>query len=258
MSRPAPRIIPVLLNHRDRLVKTINFERPSYIGDPLNTVLMFSELEADELILLDIEASKSRAGPNYKLVETVAEFAQMPLCYGGGVSTIYEARRLFSLGIEKISVNSALQTTPQLVGELAAEFGRQAVVASLDFRRNASDQTSVYFHATKTWANLAPVDFARRLEDIGAGEILLNCVDREGTWLGPDVKVAGQIAESVGIPVVTSGGVGSVEDIAIIAERTLCTGIGVGSVVFYQKKGHGVLVGLPNDSIYRSGVADRL
>ena len=205
------RVIPVLQIENERLVKTLKFDRPSYLGDPINAVKIFNEKFVDELVLLDIGATPQKKSPPYDLIEKIAGEAFMPMSYGGGVSNVEIARQIFRLGIEKVVVRSAALEDPQLLRALCDEFGSSSIVASVDVKRNRRGAPKVFcsngkFSKTHQWPGII-TEFIRH----GAGEILLQSVDSDGTLLGPDLE----LVKSVGVistPLVFAGGVSSIED----------------------------------------------
>lgn len=207
------RVIPILLLDGRGLFKTVRFQKPRYIGDPVNAVRIFNEKEVDELIVVDVNASTSRRGPNHQLVEEIATEAFMPVCYGGGVHSIDEMRRIFALGVEKVAVNAAAGDHKMLAA--AAEvFGRQSVVVSVDVRRRRFNRREqVVVDRARRAVDDDPVGYCRRAVASGAGELLVTSVDREGTRTGLDIGLITRVAAAVDVPVVAHGGVGSIDDI---------------------------------------------
>lgn len=246
MSPVRRRVIPVLLHSQGGLVKTTRFMTPHYIGDTLNTALMFTELLADELAVLDIDRSTNGLGPNFELLKSLSPFCTMPICYGGGISTALEAEELFRLGVEKVSINSSIIKAPNLVSELSRNFGSQAVRASLDVKTDGQGNPSVWFKGLGEHFEGSLFELTNQLQDYGVGELMLTSVDREGTWLGPHIELGAEISEQLDIPVILNGGVRSDNDIADVFSLTECSGVGVSSYFVYQKKGAGVLVGIPS------------
>lgn len=240
------RVIPCLLLREDGLVKTVRFSAPSYIGDPVNTVRIFNELEVDELTFLDIEASRMNRGPNLQILRDIANECFMPLAYGGGIRTVQDAERIFQIGFEKIVVNSALFDSPTLVSDLAQKFGSQAVIVAIDAKRQALRGYQVASRSATVLHRRDPVDWAREVERLGAGEILLTSVDREGTWKGFDVDLTARVSAAVRIPVIANGGAGSLQDIGEVVKRGGASAVGLGSMVVYQSRGMGVLVNFPD------------
>jgi cyclase len=207
------RVIPCLLLHQGGLVKTRRFTKPVYVGDPINAIRIFNDKEVDELMVLDIDASREGREPDYALIEQFAGECFMPLCYGGGVRSVEQARRLFGLGVEKVCLQTAAVEDMGLVRAIADRFGSQSVLFSLDVKRS-------WLGGKKAWvASRGAVDrrpwqeLLRLAVDSGAGEIVLNAVDRDGTMEGIDEELIREACALVGVPVVAVGGVGSLEDI---------------------------------------------
>lgn len=236
----------MLLHSRGGLVKTTQFKNPDYIGDTVNTALLFSELLADELAVLDIDRSLKQLGPNFELVKSLSPFCTMPICYGGGISTASEAEKLFRLGVEKVSINSSIINAPYLVSDLSRNFGSQAVRVSLDIKIDGLGSPSAWFKGIGKYSERSLFELINQLQDSGVGEIMLTSVDREGTWGGPHLELGAEIAEQLEIPVILNGGVGSTKDITDVFSLTQCSGVGVSSYFFYKKAGEGVLVGIPS------------
>jgi cyclase len=203
-----PRIIPFLSVQNGYLVKTTNFSNPKYIGDPINAVKIFNEKEVDELVLLDIGGSREDKEPDYELINDITSEAFMPIGYGGGISNLAQIEKLFRSGVEKISLNSILYSNPQIVEEASRTFGSQSVTVSVDFKRNFLGRYSVYSHGGKQKQKIDPTDHILRLEALGAGELVLNSIDRDGTMNGYDLSFIRSIAERVSIPTICLGGAG--------------------------------------------------
>ncbi len=202
-----PRVIPVLLlREKEILVKTRQFADPVYVGDPLNAVKIFNEKEVDELIVLDISAAKQKREPFYEYVEQIATECFMPVTYGGGVTTVDQFRRLIACGVEKVSVNSAAMENPEIIQEAAARFGSSSVVASVDVKKTWLKGHSIFSHSKKKVPVHHPVQWAQKLEGLGAGEILLQSVDRDGTLQGFDLDLITAVSHAVSIPVIACGG----------------------------------------------------
>lgn len=239
------RIIPALLLRDASLVKTRNFGKYTYVGDPANTVRIFNELEVDELIFLDITASPERRSPNLKVLREIADECFMPLAYGGGIDSLDKAKAIFDIGFEKVALNTHAIENPKLVTEIATHFGSQAVIASIDVKANFFGNQTVRFLAGRRATRLSPVDWATRLESLGAGEILLTSIDREGTWAGFDTQLTKRVVDAVSIPVIAHGGAGNVDHIRQVVREAGASAVAVGSMVVFQKKGMGVLVNFP-------------
>lgn len=241
------RVIPCLLLQDTALVKGKNFRQHKYIGDPVNTLRIFNELEVDELCILDIGAQGR--GPNVDILTDIVSECFMPLSYGGGISSVEQAGRLFSMGFEKIVVNSAALERPQLVSELADRFGSQAVVVSIDVKKSLWGAPAVFGAGGRRKYNLDPIEWAKKVEALGAGELLLTSIDREGTWHGFDCDLVRQVSTSVSIPVIAHGGASSVESMRQVVKDAGADAVAVGSMVVYQKQGMGVLINFPNRSL---------
>jgi len=240
------RVIPVLLLTNGSLVKTKQFKSPTYIGDPVNTALIFNELEADELVLLDISPTVHQCGPDFKTLQSVASECFMPLAYGGGISSCEQGEKILNLGFEKIVINSSAIEEPNLISNLAHALGSQAVVVGVDFRRMRDNSRAVFSRNGRRRAELDLVSWCRRAEMYGAGELLLTSIDSEGTWSGYDLPAIKEVASAVGIPVIANGGAGSLADIESLFFHTGALGAGVGSMFVFQGRGKGVLVNMPS------------
>ena len=240
------RIIPCLLLKGEGLVKTVKFSSPRYIGDPINTVRIFNDLEVDELIFLDIEATKQNRGPDYKILAEIANECFMPLSYGGGIKTLDDIRPIFQIGFEKVAINSAAYENPALVNEASAIFGNQSIIVSMDVKKSIWGRYEVNTVGGTKKTGLNPVDYARRMEAAGAGELLLTSIDHEGTWLGFDIDLIRKVTDAVSIPVIAHGGAGKIEDIGLAVKKGNASAVSLGSMVVYQAKGMGVLVSFPD------------
>lgn len=240
------RIIPCLLLKGQTLVKTRKFKNPNYIGDPVNTVRIFNELEVDELSILDIEASSVKSQPNFELLQTITNECFMPLSYGGGITNIQQAERLFSMGFEKIILNSALFSNPNLVTQIAEHYGSQAVIASIDVKRDWLGREKIFSHGGKKKTEKDLIEWAVELEKLGAGEILLTNIDNEGCWTGFDIELYKRVADSVGVPVIANGGANSINSIGSVVKKANVSAVALGSMVVYQAEGMGVLVNFPD------------
>ena len=241
------RIIPVLLLKETSLVKTVKFNKFSYVGDPCNTVRIFNELEVDEISILDIDASVKKREPNYDLIGDIATEAFMPLSYGGGIDSFEKAKKIFNLGIEKVILNTAAITNPELISQIAKVYGSQAIVISVDVKTSFySSKYNIYSHSGKKRTNLELKSWVKKCEDLGAGEIMLNYINRDGTWMGYDVELYKSIQENLNIPLVSCGGAKNIDDISKLIKHSGCSAAGVGSMVVFQKKNKGVLINFPN------------
>jgi cyclase len=243
------RITPCLLVHKGGLYKTVGFKDPKYIGDPLNAVKIFNEKEADEIVVLDIDASAEGVEPNFKLIGHLALECRMPLCYGGGVKRPDQAKRIIGLGVEKVAISSAAVETPDLVTRIAEEVGRQSVVTVLDVRRNpASGSHEVWTRNGRHATGLDPVTLASDLEARGAGEIVINSIDRDGAMTGYDLDLACRVKAAITIPLTVLGGAGSLRDIAALIEKCGVVGAAAGSLFVFKGPFRAVLINYPNSA----------
>ena len=238
------RVIPALLLHGKSLVKTERFGKYQYIGDPANTVRIFNELEVDELSFLDIRAARTRIGPDFDVLRDIATECFMPLSYGGGIDSLEMAKRVFDTGFEKIILNTAAYSNPGLITDIANVYGSQAVVVSMDVKKHLWKGMRLVSGGGTRWQNILPIDWAQKVEDLGAGELLLTAVDREGTWKGFDLDIIDQISNSVSIPVIAHGGAGLMHHITQAVDAG-ASAVALGSMVLFQKKDMGVLVNFP-------------
>lgn len=241
-----PRIIPCLLVHRKGLVKTVKFKEPRYIGDPLNAVRIFNEKESDELLVLDIDATIENREPDYKLIERLAAECRMPVCYGGGVKTVEQSQRIFALGVEKIAVSSGAIAKPELVSEMAMRVGSQSVVVVMDVKKAIlSRKYEVCTHNGKKNTGKNPAKFAADLEKLGAGEIVINSIDRDGMMNGYDISLIESVWNNTSLPVTALGGAGSLKDIANITAKFRNIGAAAGSLFVFKGVYKAVLINYP-------------
>jgi imidazole glycerol-phosphate synthase subunit HisF len=242
------RIIPTLLLMNESLVKTTQFKKYTYVGDPCNTVRIFNELEVDELVFLDINASKQGRGPNLKLLKEIANECFMPLAYGGGISCLDDAKRVFDVGFEKVILNTYAIRNSELISEIAKQYGNQAVMISIDIKKDFFGRKKIYSNGGRKQFKLNPVDWCKNVEKLGAGEILLTSIDNEGTWSGFDLDLIKLCVDSVSIPVIAHGGAGSVNHVKQAIKTAGASAVALGSMVVFQKKNMGVLVNVADFS----------
>lgn len=240
------RIIPCLQLVDESLVKTVRFKDHGYIGDPINTVRIFNELEVDELCFLDIRATIQKRTPNMSVLRKIANECFMPLSYGGGIQSASQASEILNTGFEKVVLNSVIQSKPEVVTEISSHNGSQSVIGSIDVKKNFFGKYQVYTHDGTRKVKTDPVEYAVYLESLGVGEILLTSIDREGAWQGYDTDVTKAVSERVSIPVIASGGAGSVAHIRTVVQQGKASAVALGSMVVYQQKGMGVLVNFPD------------
>ena len=237
------RIIPVLLIHKGGLVKSKKFKDYTYVGDPINAVRILNEKEVDEIIILDIEASKKKYTPQYETIAEITGEAFMPLGYGGGITALHQAEQLFYNGIEKIVLNSVLHNKvgKQLVADVAAKYGAQSIIASIDVNYNMWGKPQVYSHSGEKVEEKNAVLFAKQIENSGAGELFLNVVNKDGMYSGYDLELLQNIAESVKIPVIICGGAATKQDFAF-AEEKGASAMAAGSMFVFQRPHNAVLI----------------
>jgi len=235
-------VIPCLLVRRGGLVKTLKFRDEKYVGDPINAVRIFNEKEADELIVLDIDASAAGKEPDYEMIGHLAEECRMPLCYGGGVRSAEQARRIMALGVEKVAVSSGALERPELVTEIAEQVGRQSVVVVLDVKKTLLGGYRVHISNGRKDTGRAFLDCARDFEGRGAGEIVLNSIDLDGAMTGYDLKLARELRAEVNVPVTLLGGAGSLADLASAVEALGIVGLAAGSLFVFKGPYRAVLI----------------
>lgn len=242
-----PRIIPCLLVKNGGLVKTINFSDPKYVGDPINAVRIFNEKEVDELIVLDIDATTKNREPDYKMIANLAAECRMPLCYGGGVKTIDQIQKIISLGVEKVALSAAAVETPSLISAAAEKVGRQSIVVVIDVKKSRFFKSyEVCTHNGNKKTGMNPVMHAQHVEELGAGEIVINVIDCDGKTNGYDMGIASQIREAVRIPLTVLGGAGSLKDIEDLIRTFGIIGAAAGSIFVFKGKYRAVLINYPN------------
>lgn len=241
-----PRIIPVLLLKNLALVKSINFKDFKYIGDPINAVKIFNDLRADELVFLDIMASKENRLISLDFVKDVGEESNMPFAVGGGIRSLEDIRKIISAGAEKVVINSYAAENPEFIKEASLAFGSSTIVVCIDVKKKM-------FGGLQTWTlngskstGYSPVDFAKLMEEKGAGEIIIQSIERDGTMDGYDLALIKSISEAVKIPVVALGGAGKNKDLEDAFHKSYANGLSAGSLFVYQSKKRGVLINYPS------------
>lgn len=239
------RVIPCLLLRGEGLVKTTRFKEPRYVGDPINAIRIFNDKEVDELILLDITASREGRGPALAAIRDFASECFMPVGYGGGIRSLADAREVLALGIEKVIVNTMALHRPELVSEISREFGAQAVVVSIDARKKLLGGYEVMAAGGTEKTGLAPVEHARRMVELGAGEIFLNAIDRDGTGSGYDIALVRSVAQAVTVPVIACGGAGSLADLGAAVSDGHASAVAAGSMFVFHGKHRAVLISYP-------------
>ncbi len=242
----SPRIIPCLLVHNKGLVKTVKFAKPKYVGDPINAVRIFNEKEVDELIVVDIDASVKNLEPDYKMISNLAVECRMPLCYGGGIKTVEQASRIVSLGVEKVAISSAAMETESLVSDMAEQVGNQSVVVVLDVKKRLlGGRYDIWTHNAKRNTKRCPIEVAQQMEQLGAGEIVVNSIDNDGKMKGYDLELAQEIRDTVSVPLTVLGGAGSFEDIRELVNALGVVGACAGSLFVFKGVYRAVLISYP-------------
>ncbi|MEE3104831.1 MAG: AglZ/HisF2 family acetamidino modification protein [Acidobacteriota bacterium] len=240
-----PRVLPALLLQGGRLVKTVRFRKPRYVGDPINAVRIFNEKEVDELIVIDIDAGRAGVSIPLKLITRIAGECFMPMTYGGGIRTLDQIAEIMAAGVEKVSINRAAVADRGFVARAAKRFGSQSIVVSIDVRRRLFGQYEICVDGGRRRAGLEPVSLALELESEGAGEILLTSINQEGTMTGYDVDLVRRVASAVSIPVIACGGAGSIDDVIGVVCDAGAAAAAVGSMAVYQGRNRGILIGFP-------------
>lgn len=240
------RIIPCLLVRNKGLVKTIQFKDGKYVGDPINAVKIFNEKEVDELMVLDIDATKDSRGPDFKMIENLANESRMPLCYGGGVKTVGQAKKIIHLGAEKVALSSAVIDNPNLVKDIAKAIGVQSVIVVLDVKKKGIlGKYQVYTHNGTRPTGKHPVELAKQFEELGAGEVVINSIDNDGMMNGFDVKLIDLIRSAINLPMTVLGGAGNLNDIKEMVKKYKTIGVAAGSLFVFKGKYKAVLINYP-------------
>jgi len=235
--------MPCLLLANEALVKTVRFANPSYLGDPINAVRIYNEMEVDELVFLDISASVENRPPPFKLIGEIASECFMPLSYGGGVRSLEDIRELFRTGVEKVAINSHAE--PEFIREAAERFGSQSILVSMDVKRSMFGKYSVRTHSGTRSTRVDPAGYASRVAEAGAGELLLTSIDRDGTWDGYDVELIRAVSQAVDVPVIACGCAGNVEHFREAVKLGGASAVAAGSMFVYQGRDLGVLINFP-------------
>lgn len=256
-----PRIIPCLLVRNKGLVKTVKFGPSKYVGDPINAVKIFNEKEADELIVLDIDATANGTPPDFVMIQKLAAECRMPLCYGGGVTTVEQAKRIIGLGVEKVAISAAALANPQLISGISAEIGSQSVVVILDVKKSFFGKYEVYTHNGQRRTERTPIDVAQEAEKLGAGEIVINSIDNDGQMKGYDLSLAAKVREAIQLPMSVLGGAGSLADIGCLISTCGVVGASAGSLFVFKGQYRAVLINYPDqnqkENIVRSAMDER-
>jgi imidazole glycerol-phosphate synthase subunit HisF len=243
-----PRIIPVLLLKDLALVKSVQFKNYKYIGDPINAVRIFNELDADELVFLDITASKRNRLISLDFVKAVGEESQMPFCVGGGITTLQDIEAVIAAGAEKVILNTSAGRDPEFVKAASSEFGSSTIVVCIDVKRTFLGVKRAWILGGGRATRFSPLDFAKLMEDHGAGELILQSIERDGTMQGYDIDLIRSISHAVSLPVVALGGAGRLDDLIDGYRYGFANGLAAGSLFVYRDKRRGVLINYPEKS----------
>jgi len=243
------RVIPCLLYDGNGLIKTIRFRSPVYIGDATNAIRIFNEKEVDELILLDIKASLKNQKPNVDLIKKIASECFMPLCYGGGITTIQDIKEVVSVGVEKVSLNSIAVENPLFVKEAARTYGSSTIVITIDYKKNFWGKMIVTGVGGTQKSKYDPVDFAQLMEEMGAGEIVLNSIANDGTMSGYDIETIAKVTSKVTIPIIAMGGAGRMEHFKEVIQKAHVSAVAAGSMFVFQGKHKAVLINYPDRNL---------
>ena len=240
------RIIPFLLLQNKGLVKSIKFKNYTYVGDPINAVKIFNEKEVDELIFLDISATKDKKEPDYELIKNISEECFMPLCYGGGINSIEQIRKITKLGVEKVSINSFAAQTPDFIKKASEIFGSSTIVVSIDVKKNIFGKQTVYSISGSKNTGIEPVEYAILMEKMGAGELMITSIDKDGTQSGYDFDLIKRVSESVSIPVIASGGAGTIQHFREAIHTSNAMAVAAGSMFVFHGNRRAVLISYPS------------
>ncbi|MEI8279398.1 MAG: AglZ/HisF2 family acetamidino modification protein [Bacteroidota bacterium] len=243
------RVIPVLLLKNKGLVKTVQFKNETYIGDPINAVKIFNDKEVDELVFLDIDASKNGTEPNIPFLQQICTECFMPISYGGGVRTLDMAKILFKIGIEKLIFNTLLFESPNVVTDVSNYAGSSSVIASIDLKKNMWGKFNVFSHSGKDIRTKDPIAFAKETENMGAGEIMVNVVDNDGMMNGYALDIIQKITSTVAVPVIACGGAKDIEDFKKAVRSAGASAVAAGSMFVFYGKHKAVLINYPDRSI---------
>jgi cyclase len=235
------RVIPVILLSKSGMVKTVKFKTPIYIGDPINAVRIFNEKEVDEIIVLDIDATRFMIGPNFKKIEEIASEAFMPLAYGGGIQSINQIEKLFKIGVEKVVINSAIYGDSKLLTEASKIFGSQSIVASIDVKKDFFGNYHLYSNAGAKKEKIDLLSCIERVQDEGAGEVIINSIDQDGTMAGYDLVLIGKISHKFKVPFVVIGGAGAVDHLRL-AINAGASAVAAGSMFVFHGRHKAVLI----------------
>jgi cyclase len=243
------RIIPCLLVHQKGLIKTVKFNDGKYVGDPINAVRIFNEKEVDELMVLDIDATIENREPDFNMIKNLAKECRMPFCYGGGVRTVEQVKRIINLGAEKVALSSEAIKNPHVISEMIKAVGGQSVVIVLDIKKSGLfNNYELFIHNGKKSTGINPFEFASKMEKLGVGEIIVNSIDNDGMMRGYDLNLIDKIRQSVSLPITVLGGAGSLVDIKTVIDKYKIIGVAAGSLFVFKGPYKAVLINYPSFS----------
>ena len=251
------RVIPVLTLQNEKLVKTVRFKKPSYIGDPINAVKIFNDKEVDEIVILDISATSENRFPNYERIEEIASEAFMPLAYGGGINNFEQIEQLFKLGIEKIVINSAIENNLNLIKQVAKRYGSQSIIVAVDVKKSVFGKLAAYKKSGSTKIKTKLLNYITEIEQAGAGEIFLTAIDQDGTFKGYDLELIKLISNHCTIPVVACGGASDTRNFKSAIDAG-ASAVAAGSLFVYSSSNKGVLINYPNQNILKEHLFDKI
>ena len=238
-----------MLIHNKGLVKTVKFSSPKYVGDPINAVKIFNEKEVDELIVLDIDATRKGVEPAYDVIEKLANECRMPLCYGGGIKTVDQAKEIIKLGVEKVAISSAVLDKPELIEELSEVIGRQSVVLVLDVKKSFLGRYEVFTHNSTKKVKMSLKEALKMVNQLGVGELCINSIDRDGTMQGYDLSLAEFVRNNTVCPLTILGGAATHEDVVGLANKFKIIGAAAGSVFVFKGAYKAVLISYINETL---------
>lgn len=241
------RIIPLLLFEKGGLAKTKVFNNPTYVGDPINAIKIFNEKEVDELIFIDIEATRLSKAPNIQQLSEIASECFMPLCYGGGITTIDQIKQILHLGVEKVCLGTIAHTNPELVTIAASKFGNQSIVISIDIKTEKSGKQTVFVSNGKISTGMEPIEYSQKMEQLGAGELLIQSINHDGMQNGYNLEVIEAISKAVSVPVIACSGAKNLSDVQLAIEHGASAAAAGSMFVFYGKY-NAVLINTPSES----------
>lgn len=241
------RIIPCLLIHKNGLYKTLKFSNHKYVGDPINAVKIFNEKEVDEIMVIDIDASINKVEPNYNLIRKIAKECRMPLCYGGGIKTVEQAKRIINLGVEKIAISSIVIDNIKIIDDLAHIIGNQSIVVVIDVKKSNNFTYDIYYLNGRYRANFSFEDYLKILNEKQVGEIVINSIDNDGVMNGYDINLIEKVRDLTDVPITAIGGAGTYNDLKLLINKFNLIGAAAGSLFVFKGKFRAVLINYPNE-----------